>query len=170
MRGMRDKWMARLQLEEEQGQAIVVIAFALIAMVLFAGLALDAATIYAGQSKLKRAVDSAALAGVVELPSEVTAEARTRQFMMGNGFDTGDPDGTAAPTEPAILALSSVEMPALSLVEMPALSTVEMPVLSLVEIVATNAANDEALVSMATERAAGRLWRRTAPPPAKGST
>jgi hypothetical protein len=75
---------------DEQGQAIVVIAFSLIALVLFAGLALDAATIYAGQSRLKRAVDAAALAGVIELPNEDVAEARTRQFMLGNGFEVGN--------------------------------------------------------------------------------
>ncbi|MGB3905216.1 MAG: Tad domain-containing protein [Anaerolineae bacterium] len=75
---------------DEQGQAIVVIAFAIIALILFAGLALDAATVYAGQSKLNRAVDAAALAGVVELPNEDAALARTRQFMLANGFDTAD--------------------------------------------------------------------------------
>jgi hypothetical protein len=85
-----EKCKASPVLRDEQGQAIVVIAFALIALVLFAGLALDAATIYAGQSRLKRAVDAAALAGVIELPNEVAAEARSRQFMLGNGFDTDD--------------------------------------------------------------------------------
>ena len=87
-----DKRRGNPILRDEQGQAIVIIAFALIALVLFAGLALDAATIYAGQSRLKRAVDAAALAGVIELPSEAAAGARTRQFMLANGFDT-DPDG-----------------------------------------------------------------------------
>lgn len=77
---------------EEQGQAIIIVALAMVALVLFAGLALDAATIYAGQSRLKRAIDAAALAGVVELPNEPAAEARSRQFMLGNGFDTGDSD------------------------------------------------------------------------------
>lgn len=79
-----------LFLDDEQGQAIVIIAFAVIALVLFAGLALDAATIYAGQTKLKRAVDAAALAGVVELPIEDAAAARTRQFMLANGFNISD--------------------------------------------------------------------------------
>jgi hypothetical protein len=78
--------------EGEQGQAIVVIAFSLVALVLFAGLALDAATVYAGQSRLKRAVDAATLAGVVELPDETAAEARTRQFMTANGFEVGNAD------------------------------------------------------------------------------
>ena len=90
MRETPDKWMSSRPLREEQGQAIVIIAFSLVALVLFAGLALDAATVYAGQSRLKRAIDAAALAGVIELPSEDVAEARTRQFMLGNGFDTGD--------------------------------------------------------------------------------
>jgi Flp pilus assembly protein TadG len=89
---MSDECGAKPALQDERGQAIVVIAFALVALVLFAGLALDAATIYAGQSRLKRAVDSAALAGVVELPSEATAAARTRQFMLGNGFDIANPE------------------------------------------------------------------------------
>jgi hypothetical protein len=85
-----EKRRANPHRRDEQGQAIVVIAFALIALVLFAGLALDAATIYAGQSRLKRAVDAAALAGVIELPNEAAAGARTRQFMLANGFDTDD--------------------------------------------------------------------------------
>lgn len=86
-----DDRRANLLRRDEQGQAIVIIAFALIALVLFAGLALDAATIYAGQSRLKRAVDAAALAGVIELPNEGAATARTDQFMLANGFDT-DPE------------------------------------------------------------------------------
>ncbi|HUV72826.1 MAG TPA: Tad domain-containing protein, partial [Anaerolineae bacterium] len=73
-----EKRRANPHRRDEQGQAIVVIAFALMALVLFAGLALDAATIYAGQSRLKRAVDAAALAGVIELPSTDAAAARTR--------------------------------------------------------------------------------------------
>jgi hypothetical protein len=77
-------------LREEQGQAIVIIAFSMVALVLFAGLALDAATIYAGQTRLKRAIDAAALAAVVELPNEAAAEARTKQFMLGNGYDTNN--------------------------------------------------------------------------------
>ena len=79
-----------LALGGERGQAIIIIAFALIGLLLFAGLALDTATIYAGQSRLKRAVDAAALAGVVELPNQDAADARTRQFMLANGFDTED--------------------------------------------------------------------------------
>lgn len=87
------KWCKeRFSAGQEQGQAIVIIALTLVALVLFAGLALDAATIYAGQSRLKRAVDAAALAGVVDLPNADAAEARTRQFMLANGFDTEDPE------------------------------------------------------------------------------
>lgn len=79
-----------LNLEDERGQAIIVIAFAIIALLLFAGLALDAATVYSGQTRLKRAVDAAALAAVVELPNEGAATERTEQFMLANGFDIGD--------------------------------------------------------------------------------
>ncbi len=86
-----DKWKASSIVQDERGQAIVVIAFALVALVLFAGLALDAATVYAGQSRLKRAVDASALAGVIELPNEPASESRTRQFMLGNGLDPADP-------------------------------------------------------------------------------
>jgi hypothetical protein len=89
------KWLKRptenFALEGEQGQAIVIIAFAIIGLILFAGLALDAATIYAGQTRLKRAVDAAALAAVRDLPSVSLATERTRQFMRANGFD---PDNT----------------------------------------------------------------------------
>jgi hypothetical protein len=79
-----------LTVQDEQGQAIIIIAFAIVALILFAGLALDAATIYAGQSRLKRAVDAAALAGVVELPNEAAAADRTTQFLLANGYDATD--------------------------------------------------------------------------------
>lgn len=84
-------WRDRSIPPDEGGQAIVIIAFIMIALILFAGLALDAATIYAGQTRLKRAVDAAALAAVVELPNDVTARERSEQFMLANGFDVDDP-------------------------------------------------------------------------------
>ncbi|TKJ29221.1 MAG: hypothetical protein CEE40_09280 [Chloroflexi bacterium B3_Chlor] len=90
MKNRLKQWREKLFLQDEQGQAIVIIAFAVIGLILFAGLALDAATVYAGQSRLKRALDAAALAGVVELPNEDAAVARTKQFMLANGFDTAD--------------------------------------------------------------------------------
>ncbi len=86
-----------LTLRGERGQAIIIIAFVAIALFLFAGLALDAAAIYAGQSRLKRAVDAAALAGVVELPNEDAAQTRVEQFMLINGFDPDDPQVMVPP-------------------------------------------------------------------------
>jgi hypothetical protein len=90
--GKLSRCKQRFGLQDERGQAIVVIAFVMIALILFAGLALDAATIYAGETRLKRAIDSSALASVVELPNDVRARQRSEQFMLANGFDTADPD------------------------------------------------------------------------------
>jgi hypothetical protein len=75
---------------DERGQAVVVVAFAIVGLLLFAGLALDAATIYSGQTRLRRGIDAAALAAVVELPDTSAARERTKQFMLANGIDTDD--------------------------------------------------------------------------------
>lgn len=57
------------RVEREEGQSIVILAMAMVGLLLFAGLAVDAGVIYVGSVRLARAVDAAALAGVVELPN-----------------------------------------------------------------------------------------------------
>jgi len=74
----------------EEGQSIVILAIAMVGLLAFAGLAVDAGVIYAGSVRLARGVDAAALAGVVELPYESSitsttrADERARQFLAAN--------------------------------------------------------------------------------------
>ena len=76
--------------ERERGQSIVILAFAMVGLLAFAGLAVDAGVIYATKVRLSRAVDAAALAGVVELPFESSlvsttlADGRAQQFLAAN--------------------------------------------------------------------------------------
>ncbi|HID62312.1 MAG TPA: hypothetical protein EYP49_06180, partial [Anaerolineae bacterium] len=58
-----------VKFQEQTGQSIILLAGAMVALLVFVGLAVDAGVIYMGQLHLSRAVDAAALAGVVELPN-----------------------------------------------------------------------------------------------------
>ncbi|NKQ35064.1 MAG: hypothetical protein HF973_05540 [Chloroflexi bacterium] len=76
---------------QETGQSIVLIALALVGIIAFVGLAIDVGFIFARGSQLQAAVDSAALAGVVELTADTTSSlpsARTKsgQFLNANGM------------------------------------------------------------------------------------
>ena len=73
----------------EEGQSIVILAMAMVGLLVFAGLAVDAGVIYSGSVNLARAVDAAALAGVVELPLEegtANADLRANEFLLANGI------------------------------------------------------------------------------------
>lgn len=84
--------------EREEGQSIVILALAMVGLLAFAGLAVDAGVIYVTSVRLARAVDAAALAGVVELPFEAdtaTADNRARQFLAANEvWETAEIAGT----------------------------------------------------------------------------
>jgi hypothetical protein len=56
------------------------------------GLALDLGLVYIERVRIKRAVDAATLAGVVELPYEQQAFDRAIEYLNLNGYDTADPD------------------------------------------------------------------------------
>lgn len=75
----------------EAGQSIVLITFALIGLLAFVGIAVDVGFVFARGTQLQAAVDSAALAGVVELAEDAAREAeanqRAAQFFQTNGFD-----------------------------------------------------------------------------------
>ena len=79
---------------QEKGQSIVLIALMMVAIIAFVGIAVDVGFIFARGSQLQSAIDSAALAGVVELtgwtPGNTTLEgnARTKsaQFLNANNM------------------------------------------------------------------------------------
>ena len=78
----------------EKGQSIVLIALMMVAIVAFVGIAVDVGFIFARGSQLQSAIDSAALAGVVELSewssvntsSEADARTKSGQFLNANNM------------------------------------------------------------------------------------
>jgi len=73
--------------QNESGQSIVLIAFMLIGILAFAGLAIDLGFWLSRASKLQAAVDAAALAGVTELTNggQANADQKATQFLNANG-------------------------------------------------------------------------------------
>ena len=71
---------------------LIICAFALIAMIGFAALAVDLSQLYATQAQLEAAAAAAATAGAVELPDESTASSMALQFAALNmsGGANGD--------------------------------------------------------------------------------
>jgi hypothetical protein len=86
---MMRKWIRRwlAHLKGEKGQSIIILAFAMVMLLAFVGVAIDVGRLYGTRIQLSRALDAAALAGVMELPSETDADSRARQFMRTNGID-----------------------------------------------------------------------------------
>jgi hypothetical protein len=75
----RPKW--------ERGQAFVLVALGMVALIAVIGLATDAAMIYKTKQDLQRAVDSAALAGAYKLPKKDVATAAVYEFMRLHGYE-----------------------------------------------------------------------------------
>ena len=77
------KWHDREK--NEEGQSLVIIAFVLIGILAFVGIAVDVGFIFARGSQLQAAVDAAALAGVTELiDSKEAADIKAGQFLNAN--------------------------------------------------------------------------------------
>lgn len=76
----------------EAGQSVVLIALVFIILLLFVGLALDAGLAFVQSSQFSRAVDSAVLAGIVDLDpislNKNLADQRAGQFLEANGWPT----------------------------------------------------------------------------------
>ncbi len=78
--------------QDEKGQSIVLIVFALVGLLAFAGIAIDTGFTFARSSQLQAAVDSAALAAVTELGNDVNlaaANTKAGQFLNTNGVPVG---------------------------------------------------------------------------------
>ncbi len=78
----------------QKGQSMIIIAFAFLGLIAMLGLALDLGLVYIEQTRVKRAVDAAVLAGVVELPSEEQSYIRAMTYLDQNGYDLRDGTGT----------------------------------------------------------------------------
>jgi len=77
----------------ENGQSLIIIAFAFLGLLAMLGLALDLGLVYIERTRIKRAVDAAVLAGVVELPNEEQAFIRAIDYLDQNGYRLQDNNG-----------------------------------------------------------------------------
>lgn len=66
---------------DERGQVLPIIAMLLVALLGLIGLAVDVGRLYVAKAELSRALDSAALAGVLELPDTAAAESRADAYL-----------------------------------------------------------------------------------------
>jgi hypothetical protein len=87
--------------DRERGQILLLLALAMVGLLVAAGLAVDGGVLFMRRAQLERAVDAAALAGVVRLtesndPWEALSLANTRgqQVLAGNTFETSNPGPT----------------------------------------------------------------------------
>jgi hypothetical protein len=70
----------------DDGYILVVTTLMLVPLIAFTAFAVDLGAWYAQSSKMQRAVDSAALAGVVWLPDEAAATSAATKVLQGNGY------------------------------------------------------------------------------------
>jgi uncharacterized repeat protein (TIGR01451 family) len=82
-------------LRAQSGQSLVILAFAFLGLIAMLGLALDLGLVYIERVRIKRAVDAATLAGVVELPLEEDAFSRAIEYLNLNGYDIDPLNGNA---------------------------------------------------------------------------
>src|SRR5262245_55421729 len=78
------------KLRSERAQALPVIALLAVVLLGMIGLAIDVGRLYVARAELSRAVDAAALAGVLEMPDVPAAESRAGAYLEENL-----PDATA---------------------------------------------------------------------------
>ena len=77
---------ARHLIQDESGQSLIVVVFAIITLIAIIGLGVDLGVVYAERVRLARAMDAAALAGAQELPSEEAAHRRALEYLQKNGY------------------------------------------------------------------------------------
>ncbi|RUL49579.1 pilus assembly protein TadG-related protein [Lysinibacillus antri] len=80
-----NKWLTRY-LEGEQGNVLILVAAAMVALIGFTALAIDGGRLYSEKSMLQKAADAGALAGAQELPLDSTeAERFAKEVAEQNG-------------------------------------------------------------------------------------
>jgi len=72
-----------------RGQALIIVAFAIIALVALVGLAVDLGLVYIERIRVRRAADAAALASAAELPLEAAAQVRALEYLQENSYACG---------------------------------------------------------------------------------
>jgi Flp pilus assembly protein TadG len=71
-------------MQNNRGQVLPIMALLVVAFIGLLGLALDLGRLYIARAELSRAVDAAALAGVVDLPDQAAAEGRAAEYLTAN--------------------------------------------------------------------------------------
>ena len=88
--------------KNEAGQSLVIIAFVLVGILAFVGIAVDVGFVFARSSQLQAAVDAAALAGVTELiTSQEAADTKAGQFLNANRIPITNTQGVDVTFESA---------------------------------------------------------------------
>ncbi len=75
--------------DREKGQALVIVAFAIVTLVAFVGLGIDLGLAYVERVRIQRAADAAALAAAAELPLDAAAKLRALEYLSENQYDCG---------------------------------------------------------------------------------
>ncbi|MGG3468013.1 TadE/TadG family type IV pilus assembly protein [Neobacillus pocheonensis] len=99
-----------LNLREESGAALVIVAISMVALLGFTALVIDGGRLYAEKSKLQKAMDSTVLAGAQGLrTSEAQAISIAKDISKNNGFEVSESDLTI--TSESIKATKQVNVP-----------------------------------------------------------
>ncbi|MFP4346619.1 MAG: pilus assembly protein TadG-related protein, partial [Anaerolineales bacterium] len=69
-----------------KGQSLVIVAFAILVLIGFVGLAVDLGLSYMERIRARRAADAAALSAATELPLEAAAQIRALEFLDENNY------------------------------------------------------------------------------------
>jgi hypothetical protein len=85
----------RRALRAQSGQSLIILAFAFLGLIAMLGIALDLGLVYIERVRIKRAVDAATLAGVVELPYEEDSFSRAIEYLNLNGYNIDPVAGDA---------------------------------------------------------------------------
>jgi Flp pilus assembly protein TadG len=90
LRRLRSGW--RVLQGQQQGQSLVIIAFAFVGILAAVGLGFDLGWAYVESVRVGRAADAAALAAASELPLEEAAHVRALVYLQENGYNYADVD------------------------------------------------------------------------------
>jgi hypothetical protein len=82
----------RRRFRGDKGYAMILSALLIVPLMAFTGLGVDVGSWYASASRMQRAADAAALAGVVWMPDEGRAEQAALDVAKRNGYDPADSD------------------------------------------------------------------------------
>jgi len=78
--------MNSIKIRDEKGQSLILVAFAILTLLAFVGLAVDLGMAYVERIRVRRAADAAALAAAAELPLEDAAHIRALEYLEDNDY------------------------------------------------------------------------------------